>query len=514
MAVEIIQGDAYTELKKLPEKHFHCCVTSPPFWGLRDYGVDGQLGLEKTPEEYVAKMVEIFGEVRRVLRDDGTLWLNLGDSYAGGGRGSGGDGPQNPKQRTNLGAYFDGNTGFDHGLKPKDLCGIPWRVAFALQADGWYLRSDIVWAKPNPMPESVRDRPTKAHEFIFLLAKSQRYFFDAEAVKEDAVCGTDLGLLRGKSQNGPGANPAMIAWHATSISDRQRQGVDSRCGNPSGRRNIRTVWTIPTKPFTGWQQTYRLVREAPDGPCGGMMHTVSPNCAIHGGLFDLHAMLDGDGHEADSLSRILRKRDYLAQELPDGFFATVKRHAYYCGPHSWDWLLQECSRFAKFHSSGNHKKAHGLLTSPSCMPSAERTSRIVRMLMSRGLSETCRGIYESNTWPADLNAGLLAQMQFRKLDTDSSQRLLNRNDCLCEVYHIKRQESTHFATYPPELIRPCILAGCPMGGHVLDPFAGSGTTGEVAEMEGRNSTLIELNPEYIELIRNRTSQKGLFARVE
>ena len=146
----IIQGDCLEGLRTLPDASVHCCVTSPPYWGLRDYGHDGQIGLEETPEAYVARMVEVFREVRRVLRGDGTCWINLGDTFASG----------------------------------KQLVGIPWRVAFALQADGWLLRQDIIWHKPNPMPESVTDRCTKAHEYVFLLTKSERYFYDANAVKE------------------------------------------------------------------------------------------------------------------------------------------------------------------------------------------------------------------------------------------------------------------------------------------------------------------------------------------
>ena len=192
MAWELLQGDCLDVLRTLPDKSVHCCVTSPPYFGLRDYGVDGQIGLEQTPDEYVAKLVDVFREVKRVLRDDGTLWLNLGDSYFSTTKGSGGSNPEtSPKQAWK---GVENGQGFtprkisagNSDLKPKDLIGIPWRVAFALQADGWYLRSDIIWAKGNPMPESVTDRPTKAHEYIFLLSKSERYFYDAEAIKEDA----------------------------------------------------------------------------------------------------------------------------------------------------------------------------------------------------------------------------------------------------------------------------------------------------------------------------------------
>lgn len=159
MIDSILQGDVINRLKEVPEGFVNCCVTSPPYWGLRDYGVEGQIGLEKTPEEYISRMVEVFREVKRVLKDDGTLWLNIGDSYS-----------TNP-----------GNA----GLKAKDMVGIPWMLAFALRVDGWYLRSDIIWNKPNPMPESVQDRPTKAHEYIFLLSKNAKYYYDAKAIRSE-----------------------------------------------------------------------------------------------------------------------------------------------------------------------------------------------------------------------------------------------------------------------------------------------------------------------------------------
>ena len=167
--LDIREGDCRELLREMPDRSVRCCVTSPPYWGLRDYGHDGQLGLERTPGEYVERMVEVFREVRRVLADDGTLWLNLGDSYTSTTKGSGGP---SAKQVSNAGSFHNGSQRLIPDTKPKDLVGIPWRVAFALQADGWWLRSDIIWAKPNPMPESVTDRPTKAHEYLFLLSKS------------------------------------------------------------------------------------------------------------------------------------------------------------------------------------------------------------------------------------------------------------------------------------------------------------------------------------------------------
>jgi DNA modification methylase len=291
----IVQGDVLTTLPTLEAESVHCCVTSPPYWGLRDYGVEGQLGLEPTPDEYVAKMVAVFREVRRVLREDGTLWLNLGDSYASATKGSGGP---SAKQCSNAGSRYGMSQRFNHGLKDKDLVGIPWRVAFALQADGWYLRQDIIWHKPNPMPESVRDRCTKAHEYIFLLAKSERYYYDAEAVSEDAV-GTGATTTGDLSySNGAGRRDNIPS---------SRLRVDRE------RRNRRSVWTVTTKPYKG----------------------------------------------------------------------------------------------------------------------------------------------------------------------------------------------AHFATFPPKLIEPCILAGCPVGGTVLDPFTGSGTTGAVALEHGRKFVGVELNADYIELAKAR-----------
>ena len=200
--IKILQGNCLDKLKELPDQSINTCITSPPYWGLRDYGEGEQLGLEDTPEEFVNNLVEVFREVKRVLRDDGTVWLNLGDSYSSGGRTT----------TTNQSLRGDKDYGVTRpkpskGIKPKDLIGIPWRVAFALQQDGWYLRQDIIWHKPNPMPESVRDRCTKAHEYIFLLSKSPKYYFDNEAIKEPT-----------KSHD---------------------------------KRNKRSVWTVTTKPFKG-----------------------------------------------------------------------------------------------------------------------------------------------------------------------------------------------------------------------------------------------------------------------
>ncbi len=332
--IRILQGDCRDVLKTLPDDSVHCVVTSPPYWGLRDYGVAGQLGLEPTPAEYVEKMVAVFEEVGRVLRDDGTLWLNLGDSYA---RQAGDDstkitdgGMKTGRTGKSDQLFKSGNNVPPAGLKAKDLVGIPWRVAFALQHSGWYLRQDIIWSKPNPMPESVRDRCTKAHEYIFLLAKSDRYYFDADAIAEPAngwngstFDGERDLAVRPTTGRGPRHKSAALVAEGSRNDGERLEGLGGSVG-VEDTRNKRSVWTVTTRPF----------------------------------------------------------------------------------------------------------------------------------------------------------------------------------------------KEAHFATFPPALIEPCILAGCPEGGTVLDPFGGAGTTGLVADRLGRDAILIELNPEYAEMARKRISNDSpLFAEV-
>jgi DNA modification methylase len=341
---KIICGDSAEVLKTLDACSVQTCVTSPPYYGLRDYGVSGQIGLEETPEAYVDKLVQVFREVRRVLADDGTLWLNLGDSYAGGGnyRGINSEATLSEKQRSNGGARGVSqllgakNT---PGCKPKDLIGIPWMVAFALRADGWYLRSDIIWHKPNPMPESVTDRPTKSHEYIFLLSKSAQYYYDAEAIAEPLA--------------------------ATSVA-RLSQDVASQTGSVRANGGAKT---------------------------NGNMKAVYKN-------------LQADGQQPNSfhLSR--------AEGIPD-----------------------------EVYTSRNKRSVWTVTTKP--------------------------------------------------------------------------YKEAHFATFPPDLIEPCILAGSREGDTVLDPFNGSGTTGAVSIKHHRNYIGIELNPAYVELTNKRFAnvQPVLFAQV-
>ena len=256
----ILVGDVRQRLAEIPDNTIQCVVTSPPYWGLRDYGTDTQIGLEESPEEYVAQMVTVFAEIRRILRPDGVLWLNLGDSYAGNNSRASNNG------RAGFGTEREGVfTKTGEGLKPKDLVGIPWRVALALQQDGWYLRQDIIWDKPNPMPESVTDRCTKAHEYIFLLTKSPRYFFDNEAIREPAQnWGTrDRTNMRG------GTTDPLLKHH----------GLTGKPDEENPTRNKRSVWKVATRPFKGAH--FAVMPESLVEPCvlaGTSEHGACANC--------------------------------------------------------------------------------------------------------------------------------------------------------------------------------------------------------------------------------------------
>lgn len=287
MSAVIHCGDCIEMLAQIEANSVQTCVTSPPYFNLRDYGVEGQIGLEKSPELYVEKMVEVFRGVRRVLRDDGTLWLNIGDSYAGSGKGRKADGSHasshGEKQSTNAGSIVGslGKTQTGAGVKPKDLIGIPWMLAFAMRADGWYLRSDIVWHKPNPMPESVLDRPTRAHEFLFLLTKSARYQYDTDAVRTPLKATSVARLSQPNLENQAGSERANGGaktngtMKAVQFGGRKGGGEfgsasRSRSGNdwaqdPAQGANLRDVWSIATKPFKGAH--FAVMPEALVEPC-------------------------------------------------------------------------------------------------------------------------------------------------------------------------------------------------------------------------------------------------------
>lgn len=314
---KIYQGDSLGVLKTLEDNTIDCCVTSPPYYALRDYGVDGQIGLEETPEKYIERLTEVFKEVHRVLKPNGTMWLNIGDSYAGNCSvtSTGRCGMGKPRERIDH-RVFD-------GIKPKDLIGIPWMLAFSLRNAGWYLRQDIIWHKPNPMPESVTDRCTKSHEYIFLMSKSQKYYFDYEAIQEEATSSEKPRIFGANNQKG------------------------------TLRNDIGRVYKPRTK-----------------------------NCQYNGQKPNTIQLKRENGGGADEVYVVRNKRDV--------------------------WSI-------------------------NVMPNKE----------------------------------------------------------------------AHFATYPPKLVSTCILAGCPEGGIVLDPFMGSGTTGIVANKLGRHYVGIELNPQYVEMAKRR-----------
>ncbi|PTX49122.1 DNA methylase [Gemmobacter caeni] len=378
----LLAGDCIAGMKTLPDGCVHTCITSPPYFGLRDYGHEDQIGLEETPEQFVSRLVEVFREVRRVLRDDGTLWLNLGDSYSGAaaGKRTGGNlaewkngGRRNPDV---------GETGHKKPGQSKQLLGIPWRVAFALQADGWYLRQDIIWSKPNPMPESVKDRCTKAHEYIFLFSKSPRYFFDHEAIKEDAVGQASGNLARksrpSQSSLGRGDQKGSVPWEGGSL------------------RSRRSVWTVTTKPFKG----AHFATFPPD--------LIEP-CVMAG---------------------------------------APERCCSACGAPQ-ERVVEKTTSF--WGGSGR----------------AGRTAEDVN----------ASGKWAGQQYGKNLKLGPLV----------TSETVGWRPTCVCD-------------------------AGAPVGGTVLDPFFGAGTTGLVAQMNNRSWIGCELNPKYVEMARGRLGMPPSFAR--
>ncbi len=479
--IRLYLGDCYETLWQLPAASVQTCVTSPPYWGLRDYGVGGQLGLEPTPDEYVTGMVNVFREVRRVLRDDGTVWLNLGDSYVT----TSGGGQQVAQTNTGAGLAADRVPAHRAGLKPKDLCGIPWRVALALQADGWWLRQDIIWHKPNPMPESVTDRPTKAHEYIFLLSKGPRYYYDHEAVKEPAI---NAGRL---AANG-GADGMDEGYDGHRTREGLRRGIVV-----AEDRNRRSVWTVPTQPFTGWTQTSRLVRVGLGDVSDGMTRIESPDCPVHG--CQDHP---NDGHAADQIGR--NRRSSHPDQLPLGEQAgNSQSHEQMNLVSNSDSPPPKRAKTATCHSKQNRKTDHAPSTNQPCTLSDETQDSTERKSETPTSVEPQPNTPESRTWPDEMDADLPDQT-LRHIVRMSS--LPVSPECRCGFYQETAKKTNHFATFPPKLIEPCILAGCPVGGTVLDPFTGSGTVGMVAAKHGRKFVGIELNPEYLDMAAKRCQE--------
>ncbi len=316
MTVTIMNGDCRDLLKTLPDQSVHCVVTSPPYFGLRDYGVEGQIGLEVSPAAFVAEMVAVFREVRRVLRDDGTLWLNLGDSYAGSWGAQGRTGQMSDrsvisaqqiaaaaKKQSRTGSIAEGS-----GLKPKDLIGIPWRVALSLQDDGWFLRQDIIWHKPNPMPESVRDRCTKAHEYVFLLSKSSRYFFDTDAISEPALRPEGAGnkTHKGATAYADGDEKMRTKVGLTEIGARDT-------------RNKRSVWSISTQPFA--EAHFATMATELAETC------ILAGCPVGGTVLDPFGGAGTTGLVADRL-----QRNAILIELNPEYAAMAERRIYNDAP--------------------------------------------------------------------------------------------------------------------------------------------------------------------------------------
>lgn len=292
---KIIIGDCLKILPTLASNSVDCCVTSPPYWGLRNYQVDGQLGLEKTPEEYVDKLVVVFAEVKRVLKKEGTCWLNLGDSYAGSSMTGG----TNSFQSTNT-MFAEKPKELPSGLKPKDLCGIPWRVAFALQADGWWLRQDIIWAKPNPMPESVTDRCTKSHEYIFLLTKSTKYYFDYKAIQEDSVDAESYKGRRFRGKVAVFASGCVPGVDGNTI----HSGGNQILGKKYEKRNKRSVWTVTVNKPKICKGHFAVFPEKLILPC------VLAGCPAGGIVLDPFA-----GVGTTAVVAVVNSRQYIGIEL-------------------------------------------------------------------------------------------------------------------------------------------------------------------------------------------------------
>lgn len=492
---QVRQGDCIERLRELPDGCVQCCVTSPPYWGLRDYGtaeweggdpecnhqqdaprfngpkqtqaqvsghasvaerndrrrcprcgarrVDAQFGLESTPEEYVARMVAVFGEVRRVLRDDGVLWLNLGDSYCGYHGNSKVPDDEAPSNKPGYSENMRPTSVGADGLKPKDLVGIPWRVAFALQADGWYLRSDIIWHKPNPMPESVTDRPTSAHEYVFLLSKAQRYYYDAVAVMEPAI---QAGRVRADRIGG-------ASW------DCRQQHSEGGEFTGSAGRNRRDVWTIATQPFNEWEQTYHRVPVARDACDGDTMRITSPDCPVHASLENPGSIHVCGGRVGACSPRTRRSDDGLDLGRLADCAPTARSHEPAKTPCSSGCSDRQCSETATSHSSETHRTDRVPATSPACTASSQTRARTDDKSTSLGSSE------QSDRTPENRSAVVASSDETATSPSaQTSSHSVRRScslppDCICSLYRNETEKASHFATYPEALVEPCVLAG-------------------------------------------------------
>ena len=518
----LIRGDA--RALPLVAGTVDCCVTSPPYWGLRRYPDPRQLGFERTPDAYVAAMIGVFREVWRVLKPQGTCWINLGDTYNSRLDGSHGgwNGSSQTQQRVMNSGYKGQTPTID--LPSKNLCGIPWRVAFALQADGWYLRSDIIWAKPNPMPESVTDRPTRSHEYVFLLTKSARYYYDAAAIAEPCSLAMQTEVEQGYDglglkdyeaagvQNPSSVKARIIAGaknRQTPPQDNQHRLVDNvaeaRAGGaphdaPFGlTRNKRSVWTIPTQPYSSWAQTSHRVRVSWDESDGDTTRITSANCPVHGDRAVQAAKALCGGHVSDLVNHSAHSDDDLAV-LPFRDSVPTDRPLVGCfEDETRDSLAPSHAALATPRNNQSRKTVHALETSPPCTPSGRTRAGTDGRSELLDSADSVARTSESST-EADYVSNEPAK--------DGARIELRIGDkCSCEYYRTVTENISHFATFPEALVEPCILAGCPMGGLVLDPFVGTGTVLAVAARLGRRGVGVDLS--YQDLATERTAQRGL-----
>ena len=457
--IKILQGNCLDKLKELPDQSINTCITSPPYWGLRDYGEEKQLGMEDTPEEFVNNLVEVFREVKRVLRDDGTVWLNLGDTYSAT-RWS------NTPSTTGISqSHSDIVLQKKTKLPDKNLVGIPWRVAFALQQDGWYLRQDIIWHKPNPMPESVKDRCTKAHEYIFLLSKSPKYYFDNEAIKEDCAQSTKE---RDKYQR--------TGYKKESHGDKiNHLNPKDKFRKSNDKRNKRSVWTVTTKPFKGAHfATFPMdliepcvLAGCPEKVCVACGTPYKKEIVVEKNLTkeqadEIKANLIKTNKEKKPYAiiekefrnqvieyRNLPKHDDLRNYLKkfrsksDYTIDEIEQHFGTQAPHHW------------FEKNGSYPSKEDWL--------------VLKTLLK--LDDT----YDVAMTEIFYKSGLKGANSYAEGDW--------QRQCNCETNETK-------------------------SGTVLDCFGGSGTTGIVADNFNRNSILIELNAEYIEVAKKRIEEQG------
>ena len=484
MTIRIMIGDARHELTKLADQSVHCCVTSPPYFGLRDYGVAGQIGLEPTPDAFVAEMVAVFREVRRVLRNDGTLWLNLGDSYnnfrvsKGPGQAVHGRDKLNGKP-----APDSGRRGW-HGLKEKDLIGIPWRVAFALQADGWCLRQDIIWSKPNPMPESVTDRCTKAHEYIFLLSKSARYFYDAEAIAEKPITPIDG---RGSTEERKTLGHPSRYGDTESKSYRGKDWSMPSISAPGSGRNKRSVWTVTTQGFS--EAHFATFPPALIEPCinAGCPEFTCGSCGT---------ALDSSYGKAESNTNGTSVQDMQVVRRKGGAGPSQPRAQFL-----QQGLRLEVDGETSEHVEGFHHNVEGLQDAYDAKASERDAVRLCD-----GASPEHRSGHRSATTangsgsPQGRESTEQRSVQSGSADKSQSRqtpKAQDGNDYLSSL----RGADHHLALCPS-----CGASLDKVGikpGLVLDCFGGAGTTGLVADRLQRSSILIELNPEYAAMAERR-----------